>query len=107
MLTIDTMIEPSDILLKQLLEDDAILVDVRTIHEFAGFHLPKAHNIPYEELLYHLEQIKNWDKPIIIYCMEGRRSQLVTEALKREGIEVYDAGSQERVMRLLKAFNLK
>jgi len=99
------MIESSDILLKQLLDDDAILVDVRTVHEFVGFHLPKAHNIPYEELTYHMEQIKSWDKPIILYCMEGRRSQLVSEILKKEGIEVYDAGSQERIMRLLKEFN--
>lgn len=105
MQTVATMIQPSDTLLKQLLEDDAILVDVRTHHEFVGFHLPNAHNIPYEELALHLDRIKKWQKPIIIYCMEGRRSKIVYDTLKRANIEVYDAGSQERVMHLLKAFN--
>ncbi len=105
MQTVATMIQPSDTLLKQLLADDAILVDVRTHHEFVGFHLPNAHNIPYEELAFHLDRIKKWKKPIIIYCMEGRRSKIVYDALKKEGIEVYDAGSQERVLRLLEVLN--
>lgn len=103
MQTVATMIQPSDIILKQLLEDDAVLVDVRTNHEFVGYHLPNAHNIPYEELAFHLNRIKKWQKPIIIYCMEGRRSKEVYAALKRAGIEVYDAGSQARVQRLLQA----
>lgn len=70
-----------------------------------GFHLPNAHNIPLEELSYHLNCIKKWRKPIIIHCMDGQRSQKVYDALKREGIEVYDALSQERVMSFLKVFN--
>ena len=58
-----------------------------------------------EELPYHLDYIKEWKKPLIIYCMDGLRSQKVYDALKREGIEVYDALSQERVMSFLKVFN--
>ena len=45
MQTVDCNIKPCDLLLKVLLDNDAILVDVRTHQEFVGFHLPNAHNI--------------------------------------------------------------
>lgn len=105
MQTINKQVKYSDILLKQLLEDDAVLLDVRTHPEFVGFHLPKAVNICWEELETQLKLIKSWKKPVIVYSTYGQRSERVYESLKRKGIAVYDAVSQERVMRLLKAFN--
>ena len=94
-----------DVLLKQLLEDDAVLLDVRTHYEFVGFHLPNAHNICPNEIQFQLKRIKSWNKPIIVYSTYGQRSEQVYEMLKREGIDVYDGVSQERVMRLLKDFS--
>lgn len=80
-------------------------VDVRTHPEFVGFHLPNARNICLEDLPHKLEQMKKWERPIIVYCMNGIRSHQVWEWLKKEGIEVYDAVSQKRIMGLLKEFN--
>lgn len=105
MKTINKPIKYSDILLKQLLEDDAVLVDVRTHCEFVGFHLPNAHNICLEEIPCQLERIKSWKKPVIVYSTYGQRSEKVYELLKKKGIEVYDAVSQERIMHLLSEFN--
>lgn len=105
MQTVDCNIKPCDLLLKVLLDNDAILVDVRTHQEFVGFHLPNAHNISFGELPNRLESIKKWKKPIVVYCRNGIRSQKVCAWLKKEGIEAYDAISQERVMGLLKDFN--
>jgi len=103
--TIDATIKPCDLLLKVLLDNDAMLLDVRTHQEFVGFHLPNAQNIQLEELPNRLEGIKKWKKPIVVYCRNGIRSKQVCAWLKKEGIEAYDAVSQERVMVLLKDFN--
>jgi len=105
MQTIDANVKPCDLLLKVLLDNDAILLDVRTHQEFVGFHLPNAQNIQLEELSNRLEDIKKWKKPIIAYCGNGLRSKQVCTWLKKEGIEAYDAVSQERVMASLKDFN--
>ena len=90
-----------DQLLKILLESGAVLVDVRTHPEFAGFHIPNACNICPEEIEIHLEKIKCWNKPVIVYSTYGRRSKIAFDILKREGIEVYNAGSQDRILSLM------
>ncbi|GEM_PF-2545359 len=98
-------VKDSDLILKNLLDNGALLLDVRTNHEFAGFHLPKAYNIRPEELSRQINRIKNWKKPIIVYSTYGLRSRLAHHILEGYGIEVYDANSQLRVMSLLQEFN--
>lgn len=95
----------NDILLKNLLDVGAILLDVRTNHEYVGFHLPNARNISPEYLSSYVDKIKSWKKPIIVYSTYGLRSKLACLILHKEGIEVYDAGAQARVKALLRDFN--
>jgi len=90
-----------DTVLKTILLKDSILLDVRTHTEFVGFHLPNARNIPPSEIPICLEEIRNWNKPVVVYSRYGLRSALVYQILKRAGIEVYDASSQSRVAALL------
>ncbi len=56
----------------QLIDDGAIILDVRTVEEFNREHIPNAINIP-------LDQIDtigfDKDSTIIVYCQTGMRSK--------------------------------
>jgi len=90
-----------DTVLKAILMKRPILLDVRTHTEFVGFHLPTARNITPSEIPSYIKEIKNWNKPVVVYSSHGLRSGLVCQLLKRAGVEVYDACSQSRVAALL------
>jgi phage shock protein E len=50
------------------------LVDVRTIWEYHQGHVPGAVNIPLHELNERMQEIPQ-DKPVIVICASGNRSQ--------------------------------
>lgn len=80
--------------IKNLVAEGAIVIDVRTPQEFAGGHFPKAKNIPLDKINANINQIKKFNKPIVLCCASGMRSANATAQLKNAGIEnVYDAGS--------------
>ncbi len=83
--------------LKSLLEKGAILLDVRTCHEYSGYHPDGALNVPYEEIDNRIHQIKSWKKVIITFSKYGRRSAMAVAKLKRKGIAAIDGGAQENI----------
>ena len=83
--------------LKSLLQKGAVLLDVRTCQEYVGYHPEGALNVPYEELDTRIEQIKSWQKVIIIFSKYGRRSAMAVRKLKLKGIQAIDAGSQDNI----------
>lgn len=62
----------------ELIDNGAIILDVRTIEEFNREHIPNAINIP-------LDQINsinfNKDSTIIVYCQSGMRSKQAAEKM--------------------------
>lgn len=95
-------------IVQQLLSSGAILLDVRTHYEHAGYHVKGAVNIPYDEMDILKNLLMKWDKPIIVFSTYGRRSRIATEKLKIWGKEVFDAGSMflvENAMRELHVEN--
>lgn len=78
-----------------------IIVDVRTIQEFVGDHVKGAVNIPYDEIQVHIKKIKSWNKPIITYSYDGRRSQIASTALSMLGVKAIDGGNMQRVKALM------
>ena len=76
---------------RQLLEAGAILLDVRTHCEHAGYHVEGAVNIPYDEIVRFRDFIMSWNKPVVTFSTHGRRSRIAAMKLREMGLEVYDA----------------
>lgn len=72
--------------LKSHLNDEAVLVDVRSPGEFERGHLPGAINLPVQQLHKQIQtQASNKAEPIIVYCQTGHRSGLAAKLLKLFG----------------------
>ncbi|GAC1425767.1 MAG: hypothetical protein NVS1B13_14890 [Flavisolibacter sp.] len=79
----------------------ASILDVRSEEEFSLEHYPGAINIPLNQLLEHIAEIKAMKQPIITYCRSGSRSGIATTMLKQHGIiEVYNGGALEDLLKL-------
>jgi rhodanese-related sulfurtransferase len=80
---------------QQLLDNGALLIDVRSAQEFAQGHLPNAINIPLDEVVQHIETFR--EKPTLMYCQSGTRCQSAINQLKRHGLsDIYSLGSMDR-----------
>ncbi|MBX6380865.1 MAG: rhodanese-like domain-containing protein [Thermoflavifilum aggregans] len=83
--------------LKTLVQQGAVILDVRTPQEFKSGHIPGAINIPVQQLQQQLHRLKK-DKVIITCCASGARSAMARSILKQAGFaEVYNGGSWMRL----------
>jgi len=81
----------------RLVEQGAILLDVRTPEEFARSHLPGAKNLPVGDLEERLSEVGEPDRPVVVYCRSGARSARARETLLRHGFShVSDLGAMSR-----------
>lgn len=66
--------------------EDAQIIDVREVDEFAGGHLPDAKNIPLGKLIDRVGELEKFkDKPVIVCCASGMRSAKGCGALSKLG----------------------
>ena len=79
--------------LKQLLNEGAIVIDVRTPLEFKSGHLPGSRNIPLDILSTRISELKELNKPVITVCRSGSRSGVAKEMLVAAGIKTRNGGS--------------
>ena len=71
----------------------ASVIDVRTPGEFEMEHYPNAINIPLDQVLQRLEELKQLPKPIVAYCKSGNRSAMAVNILQQHGVkEVVNGG---------------
>lgn len=80
-----------------IFNDGAIILDVRTIGEFDRSKVSGAKHIAYDQLYLFLDQIKNWNTPVIVYSAHGYRSKLACELLSKARIEVINGGSRQEL----------
>lgn len=79
-------VSPADF--KKALQDgSALIVDARTGEEFAAGHLAGALNIPAEEMAKRHAELPR-EKPLLIYCSTGARSEMAYDVLKDKGLSV-------------------
>ncbi|HRD37520.1 MAG TPA: rhodanese-like domain-containing protein [Bacteroidia bacterium] len=77
---------------KELLENGAQIIDVRTRGEYASGHIKGSINIPLNELGSQIKKLKK-DKAIITCCASGMRSASAKAQLKSLGFEeVHNGG---------------
>lgn len=79
----------------ELMNEGALIVDVRSQGEFAGGHIKGSINIPADKLKANLNKLnKDKSKPIITCCASGIRSASAKSILKANGYtDVYNGGS--------------
>lgn len=84
----------------QLMEQGAIVVDVRTAGEFSQGHIKGSVNIPVDRIAQQAHQLKAKNKPVITCCASGMRSATAKSILQSKGIvEVYNGGSWQGLNR--------
>ena len=71
---------------KALLEDGAVIIDVRSPGEYSGGAIPDSENIPLQSLGNRVKQIKSLEVPVICVCASGVRSASAKAQLKAAGI---------------------
>jgi len=69
--------------------NDYYIVDVRSREEYLKEHIPNAINIPYWDMGYYVDFIKElrFCKKVILYCNRGLISSYARKFLKEKGIE--------------------
>ena len=69
------------------------IIDVRTRAEYSGGHVNGSINIPLQEIMNHLDEIKGMEQPIIFCCASGGRSGQATNYFKSIGVNCENGGS--------------
>ena len=63
-------------------KSDYIILDVRTVEEFAAGHIPGAINIPNEAIgTGEIPELPKKNQLILVYCRSGNRSKQASEKL--------------------------
>jgi len=78
--------------LKELRSHGVAVVDIRTLNEYEGGHIPNVKHINFRDndFLIRMEELGK-DNPIIIHCASGGRSGAASRMLREAGFkQVYD-----------------
>lgn len=76
----------------ELVNEGAVIIDVRTPEEYKGGHIKGALNIPLQSLQSNLAKIPK-NKTIITCCASGMRSGSAKSLLKATGYNVHNGGA--------------
>jgi rhodanese-related sulfurtransferase len=84
--------------LQELINSDKVsIVDVRTPMEFTEGHVNGSINIPLNDLVERVEELRGM-QPLVLCCASGGRSGQATDYLQVQGFEeVYNGGGWTNV----------
>ncbi|MEW6599757.1 MAG: rhodanese-like domain-containing protein [Nitrospirota bacterium] len=87
----------------RLLDEGAVLIDVRTEEEYQAAHLKRAINVPLSEMSAGIERIvPERDSVVLLHCRSGSRSFVGKRLLKKmQYHKVYNLGSFSRAKRMV------
>jgi rhodanese-related sulfurtransferase len=75
--------------LAEMLEDGKVdLIDVRREHEWEAGHIPGARRVEVNDLPADAERLDR-DRPVVLYCRSGSRSELAAEGLSAGGFDAH------------------
>ncbi|MGF1776053.1 rhodanese-like domain-containing protein [Vibrio nomapromontoriensis] len=82
----------------QLIEQGAMLVDVRTPQEFVDGHIDNSVNYPLSEIEKHFSHVDK-STSIVLYCRSGNRSGQAYRYLQSQGFtQLHNAGGLEEML---------
>lgn len=87
----------------QYLKEGALVIDVRTPREFASGHLPRAVNLPLDNIETSVtRRIPNKDRVLLLHCQSGMRSGAACKKLQSLGyINAFNLGAYRRAAKLI------
>lgn len=88
--------------LKQIINEGAFLVDVRSAGEYASGSAKGAVNIPLDQIAKDIKKFQN-KKSVVVFCRSGMRSSQAKSILEKNGItNVYNGGTWGNVSAMVK-----
>ncbi|WP_121355566.1 rhodanese-like domain-containing protein [Flavisolibacter nicotianae] len=79
--------------LRQLIDQGAVIIDVRTPAEYNSGHIKTSKNFPLNELKQKVDELRSYQKPLIIVCQSGMRSGTAKSFLEGRGLQAINGGS--------------
>lgn len=70
-----------------------VIIDVRTPGEFQLGHVEGSLNLPLQEIVERMDEVKSYSQPIWLCCASGNRSGQAAAFLKSHGIDCENVGS--------------
>ena len=87
--------------IKEMIQNGAVIVDVRTPGEFAGGNVAGSVNFPLQNIAEKVDELKALGKPLVLCCASGNRSGQATAYLKAQGVECENGGGWMQVNALV------
>lgn len=85
---------------KDALRNGAVIIDVRTAHEFDGGKIKGSINIPIDRIGINVERIRTMYKPIIICGYSYSENEKAITILKESKVKnVYNGGSWGKLLK--------
>ena len=90
--------------IKDALRHGAVIIDVRTAHEFDQGRVKESINIPIDRIRINLQRIGQMKRPVIICSSSDYENEKVISLLKENGIrEVYNGGTWTRMLKITRS----
>jgi rhodanese-related sulfurtransferase len=86
-----------------LLQQGAVIIDVRTPGEFQSGHIKGSLNYPLDILPKKMAELKKIKQPIIVVCRSGMRSGLAHRQLRNAGLDASNGGAWTQLQQQIQA----
>tara|TARA_B100001559_G_scaffold235257_1_gene198322 strand:+ start:1892 stop:2260 length:369 start_codon:yes stop_codon:yes gene_type:complete len=77
--------------IKEFIDDNAVIIDVRSESEFNSGNLVGSVNVPLKDLIYRVNEFEK-EKKYITVCTVGMRAESAKKFFKKRGYQVLNGG---------------
>ena len=77
--------------IKEFIDDNAVIIDVRSESEFNSGNLEGSVNVPLKDLMYRVNEFEK-EKKYITVCTVGMRAESAKKFFKKRGYQVVNGG---------------
>lgn len=77
--------------IKQFIDDNAVIIDVRSESEFNSGNLRGSVNVPLKDLMYRVNEFEK-EKKYITVCTVGMRAESAKKFFEKKGYQVVNGG---------------